>query len=116
MIDQKSFERGLEIGLRTALVIIGDGLGAQGIQRQIDEIKESQAARGLTANKSMVEADIFMPQPLAHPGDFGLPATAIDEERVALSRMSWATPPSPSPDMDKSASPDTPKRPGFRDA
>ena len=116
MIDQKSFERGIEIGLRTALVIIGDGLGAQGIQRQIEELKESQVARGIAANKTMIEADIFLPQPLAHPGDFGLPATAIDEERVALSRMSWATPPSPSPDMDKSASPDTPKRPGFRDA
>ena len=59
-MDQSSFERGLEIGLRTALVIVRQGEGIGGIQRQIEELKELQEARannGIALNRSMEGAE-----------------------------------------------------------
>lgn len=100
-MDQVSFERGVEIGLRTAVAILRAGEGLSAIETQITELKESQEYRrnnGLIAHRAMTEADIFLAVPLAHPGDIGMASTTIDDERVALSRMSWRAAAQPTPE------------------
>lgn len=93
---QKGFEAGLLIGLRTAQVIVRDE-GARrnpSIARILDvlgkhiaDMKEVQAFRQGKVIPKATAADFFLPSPLAHPADLGMPVDELAEKLVELSQM-----------------------------
>lgn len=95
-MDQDSFERGLVVGLNTAVVVLLDHPECvhlvPTIEGYVAEVREAGAVRrngGRPVNVVGVEGDLFMARPLAHPGDIGLEASPAEQMRVDLSWMVW---------------------------
>lgn len=68
-MDQESFERGLVIGLKTALMCVRDAGGnTQPIQHHIDELDEMLRAK-YHGYRKMVRDDIYLRMPLMTAAD-----------------------------------------------
>lgn len=85
---EDGFMAGLELGFATAEVIVRDGGGVKELRHERGKIKAYQAKqRGVGSGRGAVEGDIYEPQPVAHPADFGMPWTPSDAKLSAASRL-----------------------------
>lgn len=85
---QEAFEAGVGIGLRAAESMLMDGGGIKSVRGYIAQMDDVKRRRDMEKRgcREVVDGDIFLSQPVAHPGDFGLPSTATDDFASSFGR------------------------------
>lgn len=92
---QDAFEKGIAIGLRAALTIVGEGdFRAKQIRQYIGEVEDAtrrrqKHERGDLSGREAVLTDFIPSTPIAHAADFGLPPAHGETEAVASTHLRW---------------------------
>lgn len=89
-MEQRSFERGLLIGFNAVIAMLRDRASYNDIVRERDDLLRAIEQRDnppAGVARAMCSYDIYAVVPLAHPSDFGLGTSELEDEQVRLSRL-----------------------------